>query len=82
MIKINLAKDYKIYPVVYYTHCLLNRPVRVFVYKWFPFKGRLITKIFTKFMAMLHDYILCYESDYGVCYGTIRVPPRPKMWYD
>ena len=77
MTKINLIKGYKSYPMVYYTHCLLNRPVKVFVYKWFPFKGRLIRKIFTKIMAMLHDYLFCYEQDYGIYYGIINVPPRP-----
>jgi len=79
MYNINFIKNYKIYqfPVVLYTHYLLNRPVKVIVYKRFPFKGLRTKKIFAKLMAMVHDYILCYEQEYGIQYGVtynLKVP--------
>lgn len=64
-------KDHKIYPAVWYTHCLLRRPVKTFEYKWFPFKSQTSIKVFTKMMAVIHDYFLCMESEYGIKYGSI-----------
>jgi hypothetical protein len=72
MIKINLIKNIKIYPAVWYTHCLLRRPIRTFEYKWFPFKSKKCKIIFAKIMAMIHDYFICYEKDYGIKYGLVR----------
>ncbi len=73
MYNINLIKNYKRCPLVLYTHVLIERPVKVFVYSWFPFKGILAIKIFAKLMAMIHDYILCYENEYGIQYGSATV---------
>jgi len=70
MLRINLIKDRKVYPAVWYTHCLLNRPVKSFVYKRFPFKSQRSMTIFAKIMAMFHDYIICPEKEYGIQYGT------------
>ena len=72
MLKFNLIKNCKVYPAIWYTHCLLNTPVKTIIYKRFPFKSRRSINIFVKIMAMLHDYILCYERDYGIQYGTVR----------
>jgi hypothetical protein len=71
MLKINLIKNLKVYPAVWYTHCLLRRPVKTFEYRWFPFRSRKVINIFAKVMAVLHDYFLCYEKDYGIQYGTV-----------
>jgi len=71
MLKINLIKNLEVYPAVWYTHYLLNRPVKTIVYKNFPFKSRKVVKVFAKIMAVIHDYILCYEKDYGIQYGTV-----------
>lgn len=60
----------KTYPVITYTHCLLNRPVRIFEYKRLSFYNKRTVKILSKLLAMLHDYILCYEPDYGIQYGN------------
>jgi len=65
-------KNLREYPAVWYTHCLFKRPVRTIVYKWFPFKNKTVVKIFAKIMAMMHDYIICYEKDYGIQYGTVK----------
>ncbi len=75
MYNINLIKNYnyKRCPVVLYTHVLIEDPVKVFVYSWFPFKRVLAIKIFAKIMAMVHDYILCYENEYGIQYGSVTV---------
>jgi hypothetical protein len=59
----------KIYPVVVYTHCLLKRPVKVFRYKKLSCKNIKIVFVFAKILAVIHDYILCYENDYGIKYG-------------
>ena len=71
MIQFNLIKNRRVYPAVWYTHYLLRRPVKTFEYKWFPFQNRKLVNIFVKIMAMIHDYILCHEKDYGIMYGTI-----------
>lgn len=71
MLKINLIKHYRVYPAIWYTHCLLNRPVKTIIYKWFPFKNRKAVKVFIKIMAVIHDYLICYEGDYGIQYGTV-----------
>lgn len=70
--KINLMKNHKQCPAVWYTHYLLNRPVKTFEYRWFPFKSTRAIKIFAKTMAMIHDHILCHEMDYGIRYGIIN----------
>jgi hypothetical protein len=70
MLKINLIHNRRVYPAVWYTHCLLNRPVKTIIYKRFPLKSRRSINIFVKIMAMLHDYVLCYENEYGIKYGT------------
>jgi hypothetical protein len=71
LLKINLIKNYRVYPAVWYTHYLLNKPIKTMVYKKFPFKNHTSMNIFAKIMAMIHDYILCSEQDYGIQYGTI-----------
>jgi hypothetical protein len=78
MLKINLIKNKKIYPAVWYTHCLLNRPVKTFIYKRFPFKNETTIVIFSKIMAMIHDCLLCYENEYGIQYGTITFYNQQK----
>jgi len=60
------------YPVVTYTHCLFDRPVRIFEYKRLRCKHERTAVILAKLLAMLHDYILCYEPDYGIQYGIGR----------
>ena len=72
MWNLNLIRHYKVYPAVWYTHYLLNRPVKTMVYKWFPFKSRKAINVFVKIMAMIHDHIICYDRDLGIQYGTIR----------
>lgn len=69
-----MLENDKVYPAVWYTHCLVKRPVKTFIYKKFPFKSHKSIKIFTKIMAMLHDYILCNQNEYGIQYGTVRFP--------
>lgn len=61
--------DRKIYPVITYTHCLFRSPVRVFRYRRLSCKSKKIVKIMAKIMAILHDYVLCHERDYGIKYG-------------
>jgi hypothetical protein len=69
MLKINLYKPGRPCPAVSYHHCLLSRPMRIFKYPRFPFKNKTVIIIFAKFMAMIHDYILCTDDDLGIQYG-------------
>ncbi len=63
----------KHYPVVDYTHYLLSRPVRIFRYKRLRFSSERLAVIAAKLLAVLHDYILCTEKDYGIRYGVGHV---------
>ena len=63
-------------PAVWYTHCLINGPIRLREYKWFPFQNQKAMWVFAKFMAMVHDYLICYEQEYGIQYGTVTYTER------
>ena len=63
----------KTFPVVLYTHCLLDRPVKVFEYSRLACRNPKVVKVFAKLLAVLHDYVLCCERDYGIKYGTGRL---------
>jgi hypothetical protein len=78
MIKINLIKNYKSYPAVWYTHYLLRRPMKTFEYKWFPFRNETAMVVFAKIMAMIHDHLLCDCNECGIGYGTITYYERPR----
>lgn len=65
-------KKQKTYPVILYTHYLLNRPVKVIEYKRLSFNNKRVVRILSKLLAMLHDYLLCYERDYGIQYGSAK----------
>jgi hypothetical protein len=71
MIKINVATQFKGHPCpcVSYHHYMLKRPMKLFIYKRFPFINEKAIVIFAKLMAMLHDYILCTDSEIGIQYG-------------
>jgi hypothetical protein len=72
MIRINLIKNTKVYPAVWYTHYLLRRPMRTFEYRWFPFKNQKIQLVFIKIMAMIHDHLICDCDECGIMYGFIH----------
>lgn len=73
MYKINLAKGLergvRYIPMVAYTHCLFTHPVRMILYPRLRCRNKLMARFFAKIMAMMHDYFLCPDQDYGIRYG-------------
>jgi hypothetical protein len=43
--------------------------MKLIIYKRFPFRNKKIIITFAKFMAKVHDYILCWDDDLGIQYG-------------
>ena len=81
MLKINLYPKFegRPCPAVSYHHYMINGPMKIFKYKWFPTTNKRAIVIFAKFMAMIHDYILCYDNELGIQYGIYYIQEEKPL---
>ena len=71
MLKVNMYPKFegRPCPCVSYHHYMLRRPIRIFRYPHFPFKSEKAMTVFAKFMAVIHDKLLCTDDELGIQYG-------------